>query len=190
MHDPLIVAFEIKRPWPETCRARDNDGIPATPHRYWPALITVWHREPNGHDAGTVCNWRRMAWHVHHWKLQVHPLQDLRRRLLTRCTWCGGPSRKHDVVNHALQWGDGPRARWWRGELDLYHGDCGSVAIAHRTCVCEQPALKYGSYGTCSACGKSRPHGATTERLERLRALQKLPTGTRPPRPHAERNAQ
>lgn len=87
MHDPLSVAFELGR------------------------VFTVWHREPQGQNAGEVCiqahraqdangNWRWVfhhAWrfHVHHWKIQIPALQTLRRRLLTRCEWCG---RSESVV--------------------------------------------------------------------------------------------
>jgi len=54
MHDPMVVAFEIRRPWP---RRRRLVG-----RRYWPALITIWHVEPNGHDSGEVCK------HSHRWQ--------------------------------------------------------------------------------------------------------------------------
>ena len=69
MHDPDVVAFTIRRPWPR--RRRTLLG-----RRYWPPLVTVWHREPRGHDAGTVCRhydrvtcrvlpgWRLHIWHV------------------------------------------------------------------------------------------------------------------------------
>lgn len=123
MHDPLVVAFEIPRPWP--------GRLPFTQRLYWPALITVWHREPGDHDAGEVCRhhasgrivhgWR---WHVHHWRIQVHPAQQLRRRLLTRCAHCGGRSTKTRPVNVALG-GQPRRTPWWRGEAELYHFGCG-----------------------------------------------------------------
>lgn len=165
MHDPLCVAFEIKRPWPRSIRG---------PRRYWPALVVVWHREPGGRDAGTVCTYRRMAWHVHHWKLQVPPLQKLRRRLLTRCTWCGGRDRKGDAVNVSRQWG-GPRAPWWRGEQGLYHSDCSAVSSAHGACICEDPVLEHDTYGRCARCDRYRNHGRTPEQTERLRQLAQIP---------------
>jgi hypothetical protein len=82
MHDPMVVAFDIPRPWPR----RNSLGG----RRYWPALITVWHVEPGGHDAFEVCkhssHWQ---WHVWHWKVQIRPLQQLKRFLFERCIECG-----------------------------------------------------------------------------------------------------
>lgn len=182
MHDPLVVAFEIRRPWPSK---RDSTGW-----RYWPPLITVWHREPCGHDALTVCRkrtkladatWkysRTWRWHVHHWKAQLHPMQDLRRRLLTRCTWCRGRSRKGDAVNVSLSW-DGPRARWWQGERGLHHGDCSAIAQAHACCACDFPVLDEEGYGRCARCTRFRPYGMTPERMARTRDLQAIPFGAR-----------
>jgi hypothetical protein len=191
MHDPLVVAFEIRRPWPTK---RDSTGW-----RHWPSLITVWHREPGGHDSGDVCKhyirvqdpitgeWRfkfRHGWrfHIHHWKIQVPALQELRRRLLTRCTWCGGRSRKGDAVNVSHSW-DGPRSRWWQGERGLYHGDCSGIASAHAACVCEAPITDGEGYGSCARCGKYRAFGRTEENLIRMRELAAIPRGQRGRRP-------
>src|SRR5262249_54435633 len=80
VHDSLTVALKIPRPWP-----RHHGGSGG---RYWPAIITVWHREPGGHDSGAVCKpyrrvfdegtrtWRLKpshAWRLHfwHWRIQV-----------------------------------------------------------------------------------------------------------------------
>lgn len=185
MHDPLVVAFQIRRPWPK----RVNWS-----HRryHWPAMVTVWHREPKGHDSGTICRhvdktqgrdgtWRyRKNWrwylHVHHWKIQIHALQKLRRYLLTRCAWCGGPSRDGDWVNVSHQW-DGPRARWWQGERDLYHMGCSSVAEAHRLCLCADPGLSQGDYGRCVFCGKFRAWRQQPDEADRI--LAALPAGSR-----------
>lgn len=159
MHDPKVVAFEIRRPWPQ--RDRSHDAKPgrqrwsaryswATWRKpwsgwmafwvvagrgfYWPSMITIWHVEPNGRDALTVCrdrvqrpdgSWKyvgRWKLHVHHWKIQVSPLQNLRRRLLTRCEECGrkgSPDTSH-------QW-DGERGPWWKGERGLFHSQCSSL---------------------------------------------------------------
>jgi hypothetical protein len=207
MHDPLVVAFEIRRPWPRRDRAYDKKPGRVSLHSwrgpfwviggkgfYWPTMVTVWHREPGGHDSGEVCRhyvkrvgadgqykltmlngWR---FHVHHWKIQVSPLQELRRRLLTRCAWCGGRSRKRDSVNHSHQW-DGPRGRWWRGEPGLYHLDCSSVSRAHVACLCDSPVLEYEGYGRCARCSGYRRFGATTDELERQRLLAAIPARTR-----------
>jgi hypothetical protein len=185
MHDPLVVAFEIRRPWP---RGRLGAG-----KRYFPAIVTVWHREPGGHDAGEVCEhfrrvfdegeraWRRTpvnGWrfHVWHWKIQVHALQALRRSLLTRCAWCGGRSRKGDYTNISHSW-DGPRGRWWRGEPGLFHHDCSAVQHAHAKCLCDEPALSHGDYGTCTACGGFRAWHQEPDEADWL--LAAIPQGGR-----------
>lgn len=244
MHDPLVVAFEIRRPWPR--REPSHDSVRA--HRpdhvfprwrfklrhdcdtcdeqeraehagkrffpwwkpgswtpfwtvagrgfYWPPLVVVWHREPKGRDSGEVCKhytrtqgadgkwhmkitkgWR---WHVHHWRIQVPPLQEARRWLLTRCEWCGGPSRKADMVNFSHQW-DGPRARWWQGAKGLYHHDCSSIAMAHRACLCDTPALGGRDHGKCATCGKFRVWRPSAERIEADRMLAAIPEGQRDP---------
>src|SRR5262245_9903415 len=59
-------------------------------------FATIWHKEPRGADSGTYCKhydgdrslsaWR---WHVHHWMIQVHPWQAVRRWLFDRCCVCG-----------------------------------------------------------------------------------------------------
>jgi hypothetical protein len=169
VHDPLVVAFEIKRPWPAR---RDERGW-----RYWPSVVTVWHREPGGADALSVCkhtgHWRV---HVHHWKLQFPPLQALRRRLLTRCAWCAGRSVKGDCVNISHQW-DGPRGRWWRGEPGLFHHDCSSVSRSHGLCFCAVPVLSQGDYGRCEVCGGSRAWRQEPDEADRL--LASLPEGSR-----------
>jgi len=248
MHDPDVVAFKIRRPWPRRERTYDSVrpgrakvgprwrfklhhdcGTCSEEKRakhagkrifpwwrpsswspfwtlagrgfYWPSVITVWHREPGGRDSGEVCKHYRKerladgtyravithGWrlHVHHWKIQVHPLQNLRRWLLTRCEWCGGRSRKGDRVSHAMAW-DGPRGRWWRGEPGLYHGDCASVSSAHRECTCIEPLCAdysetYGPYGKCARCGGGRSFGRSEEQTARMRKLATVPRGQRTP---------
>lgn len=181
MHDPSVVAFEVRRPWPR--RVRWGTGR----RWYFPAIVTVWHVEPGGHDSGEVCRhydhvtnkarggWR---WHVHHWRLQIHPLRELRRRLLTRCSWCGGRSTRRDAVDTSHSW-DGPRGRWWQGEPGLYHTDCSGVARAHLSCACADPLLPHDGYGTCVMCGKSYSWGRPPSQLPIIRSLQTIPAGTR-----------
>lgn len=191
MHDPLTVAFEIRRPWPKTNTWKTEQAarqgtrwqiggafwVLAGRGLYWPTLITVWHRDPSGYDD-TTCRSMRWQWHVHHWKIQIRPLQELRRRLLTRCTWCHGRHRKGDWVNVSHSW-DGPRTKWWKGEQGLYHRGCSEIKTAHATCVCEHPVLERDDYGHCARCAKYRASGATAEWLERARELHTIPPGSR-----------
>jgi len=171
MHDPMVVAFEIRRPWPRVkkqsyttdrwkFRLYHNCGIwceDQEPHEpgpfpwwkpsswssswliagrdcHFPEMITIWHVEPDDQDALTVCSrrirengkWRYTKgwkWHVHHWHIQVGPLQMLRRYLLTRCSGCGGKSRRGNPVNVAHGWYQ-RKTRFWQGEKELYHSGC------------------------------------------------------------------
>lgn len=156
MHDPLVVAFEIRRPWPKRTtlgaangrwRFRGAFWTVAGRNLYWPDLVTIWHREPNGRDSGEVCKhytryqdadgkWQyrfhgRWKLHVHHWKIQIHPLQHLHRWLFERCTECG---RRYPYgyapVSH--QWGE-PRGRWWHVTRRAYHHECSSLVNTRRT---------------------------------------------------------
>ena len=192
MHDPLTVAFEIRRPWPQIADWRTRQaartgvrwrlGSPfwvlAGRGLYFPSLITIWHHDPSNYDH-TTCTQRGWKLHMHHWRLQVRPLQNLRRRLLTRCAWCKGRSTKNDSVNVSHSW-DGPREHWWQGEVNLFHRDCSAIERAHATCTCEHPVLALNAdCGRCSRCMHPRPFGATPERLARMRELARIPHGER-----------
>jgi hypothetical protein len=83
MHDPMVVAHEIWRPWPKISRpTHRGDGRRiavryqwakwykpwsgwmkfwrfGAVELYWPGLITIWHVEPGGHDSGEVCKHHR-----------------------------------------------------------------------------------------------------------------------------------
>lgn len=199
MHDPLVVALEIRRPWPHMHKVTRRPPWRSGPRwgahwyiggreLYFPALLTIWHREPGGRDSFEVCGYRsHWQWHVHHWRIQIPPLQTLRRRLLTRCAWCGGRENRRDAINVSHQW-HSRKAPWWRGEIGLYHRDCSSVAMAHGTCLCDQPTLSEGEYGRCYRCGGTRAWRKLPTPAQRL--LCTLPTGSRIPadmRPELER---
>lgn len=187
MHDPMVVAFEIRRPWPKRVNWTGTRW-------YWPSIITVWHREPGGHDAGEVCKhyirtplgdgqWTTKhlhgwKWHVHHWRLQVKPFQDLRRWALTRCAWCNGRHTKLDPVNNSTSW-DGPRGKWWQGEPGLYHRHCVAFSHAHTACLCEAPIFDSDGYGHCARCGKFRAWGRTEQWVTAHRILAAQPVGDR-----------
>lgn len=191
MHDPLTVAFEIRRPWPQPdqwyAEQATRTGtrwklggafwVLAGYGLYFPGLITIWHRDPSGYDDDT-CRGKRWRTHAHHWRIQIHPLQQLRRRILTRCAWCRGRSVKGDSVNVSHSW-DRPRGHWWQGEPGLFHRDCSNIQNAHATCVCEQPVLLNESHGNCARCTRFRPYGITPERLARVRELSAIPPGAR-----------
>lgn len=70
--------------------------------------------------------WQHPRWHVHHWELQIHPWQTLRRWLFDRCCRCG--------QRFAL--GESPISSSWdyikpksfRSTVGLYHDTCGNPA--------------------------------------------------------------
>lgn len=212
MHDPSCVAFVIARPWPEVRRKRFGNDPRRFAVRYswakwykpwqgwmrfwkfgkweayWPGFITVWHVEPNGHDSGTVCPYRTHWRHPQHWRIQVHPLQHLRRWALTRCEWCHGRSRKGDPVNRSMQW-DNDRGPWWKGERGLFHSGCTSIHEAHLACLCldgiYESELSGWGYGQCLKCGKRREWRSDERRDlpvdEARRILATIPKGERDP---------
>lgn len=158
-------------------------------------LATIWHCEPGGRDSGEVCKhyrrdqqpdgtWsttvlRAWRWHVHHWRVQIGPLQQLRRRVLTRCAWCAGRSRKGDAVNVSAGW-DREAGPWWRGERGLYHSECLAASTAHRSCTCDAPVLDHDTWGTCARCNLRFGHGRTDAQTVRLRQLKQCGAGERP----------
>lgn len=207
MHDPMVVAFSIRRPWPRRSgpplkagepkwhwaihRKHGSDYEGRNPRQWWvpgawscffnafgrrwyfPSVITIWHVEPGGHDSGEICRhsyrwqdsrgkWhskplRAWRWHVHHWKVQVVPLQALHRWLFQRCAWCGGPSRKKNPVNVSHSWDGSKGKHWWQGSPGLFHSGCSSAHNVAGSCLCDAPMPDgwNGFYGTCATCGKS-----------------------------------
>lgn len=180
MHDPMVVAFEIRRPWPGRRPTRVRPGQPRwewtihrrygrdhrgpNPRRWWrpgswspfvtvagwrfyfPSLITIWHVEPGGRDSGTVCrHWsdggpdNRWRWHVHHWKIQIPPLQHLRAMLFDRCEVCHRKGRPN--IGH--QW-DSPGVGWrkWRSRPDLYHRECSELVHLRRRMESRAEAIR------------------------------------------------
>lgn len=222
MHDPMTVAFEIKRPWPY------SKQFAGKRHWYWPAWLTIWHVDPETDGTDDSCGWfrpplteadralvaelldwelrwpyyfvrdaapgdavalvfslfqtfawrlerrrltprdmlrvlnlaasegdnvqglfrsdarpydrertlmlmlghyramrrpwwRKPRWHVHHWRVQWHFGQTLRRYLLTRCCKCG---RRFQWGESPMSGWDAPRAPWWRGERGMRHQGC------------------------------------------------------------------
>lgn len=69
--------------------------------------------------------WRHPRWHVHHWQIQIHFTQTLKRWLFTRCCRCGKRFPWGGAVCTGNWNGTGPR--WFRGESGVYHPDCEDV---------------------------------------------------------------
>jgi hypothetical protein len=51
-------------------------------------------------------------WHVHHWQIQIHPVQKLKRWLFTRCSHCG----------QRFGWNESPMGTW--GGDKVWHDRC------------------------------------------------------------------
>ena len=61
-------------------------------------------------------------WHIHHWKIQIHCVQELQRWLFSRCAHCH-KRFKYGYAPVSHQWdSDGPQ--WFNGERDVYHSEC------------------------------------------------------------------
>lgn len=56
--------------------------------------------------------WQHPRWHVRHWQLQIHFMQQLRRWLFDRCASCGG----------RFSWGYCPTSDW--NGTRVWHSDC------------------------------------------------------------------
>ena len=48
MHDPMTVAWEIKRPWP--VKSTNN-------FKYYPSMVTIWHVDPERDGSDDSCGW-------------------------------------------------------------------------------------------------------------------------------------
>lgn len=66
--------------------------------------------------------WRHPRFHLHHMRIQIHPIQKFKRWAFSRCAACGkGFSWGYSPTSYG--WGgDGPR--WFKGERGTYHSDC------------------------------------------------------------------
>lgn len=66
--------------------------------------------------------YKKPKWHVHHWKLQIHPTQQLRRFLFDRCNICK-KGFKYGEAPGSSSWHT-PKHHWWQSDPSLYHLKC------------------------------------------------------------------
>ena len=93
----------------------DDPGPLGRPYRQLEDAIREWRRRDRRW-------WQHPRWHVHHWKVQIHPLQNFKRWAFSRCATCGGRFR-WGYAPISTQWhGRGPR--WFRGERRVHHHEC------------------------------------------------------------------
>lgn len=57
--------------------------------------------------------WQHPRWHVHHWRLQIHPWQTFKRRFIDRCDKCGGHFKRGESAI-----GDWAGTRIWHDRCD------------------------------------------------------------------------
>ena len=138
MHDPMTVAFDIRRPWPVK-RQMLGGG------KYYPSIVTIWHVDPETDGTDRSCGYlsyvegrawyKHPRWHIWHWRIQVHFLQALKRRLFSRCSRCG----------KSFAWGYAPMSdswnssgpRWFRGESGVYHHECSRPTSQGQSIACD-----------------------------------------------------
>jgi hypothetical protein len=61
--------------------------------------------------------YRHPRWHVHHWRVQIHPWLKVRRWLLARCGQCG----------KRFGWNESPITYSWSGKGPCFHEGCTQV---------------------------------------------------------------
>lgn len=72
--------------------------------------------------------YRHPRWHIWHWKLNIHSIQNLKRWLFSRCAHCGKRfGWGYAPVSHSWD-NDGPR--WLRSEKGVFHHECSHHAMA------------------------------------------------------------
>ena len=65
--------------------------------------------------------WKHPRWHFWHWSFQIHPWQQLRRRLFDRCVECGKPFVGESPIS--TKWHSDPTP-WFGSAPDLHHARC------------------------------------------------------------------
>ncbi|MEE9382821.1 MAG: hypothetical protein V3V08_05345 [Nannocystaceae bacterium] len=63
--------------------------------------------------------WQHPRWHIHHWKIQIHPLQEFKRWAFSRCSECGGRFAWGEAPLSSSWHSSGPR--WFRSEKGIRH---------------------------------------------------------------------
>lgn len=149
MHDPDVLAFTIPRPWPRLAKHHRTGRRRLA----WPGLIDVWHVEPGGKDALTVCGrnpdrshndrWKAHFWH---WRIQVWPLQKLKRSLFERCTECG---RRYSWGYAPVSNGwDEPAGKWFRVQRRSFHFECFELVSLRRQRGQDEQIIRHLHEGT------------------------------------------
>lgn len=93
-------------------------------------LFAQWRKARQFHNPRSW--WKHPRWHIHHWRIQVHPVQQLRRWLFTRCERCG---KRFPYGYSPVSSGNYIKAHGFHGERSLYHHDCYQIRVAERNSI-------------------------------------------------------
>lgn len=75
--------------------------------------------------------WRHPKWHIHHWKIQVHPIQSFKRWAFSRCCHCGKRFKWGQSATTHSWHSTGPL--WFRSEQNIFHSECSGAAVQAAT---------------------------------------------------------
>jgi hypothetical protein len=110
LRDSITRKYEVRCNEPYTAREREERirSMAGCVYTYILRDIRPW--------------WKHPRWHVHHWRIQIRPLQSFKRWAFSKCCKCGkGFSWGYAPISNSWS-GTGPL--WFRSEKDVYHGDC------------------------------------------------------------------
>lgn len=72
--------------------------------------------------------WQHPRWHIHHWKIVVAPILNLKRMMFTKCCKCGGKFKYGESPVTSNWHSEGPK--WFKSEVGMYHSDCGRQELS------------------------------------------------------------
>ena len=134
MHDPMTVAFEIRRPWPTRSRLFSS-------RRHWPPWVTIWHVDPERGGSDDSCDWfgsrrtREDGW----WPADLDGLTRL------------SPAAREAVDFVWFHWRAKLGRPWWRHpKWHLHHW---SIQVH------PWQAFRRWLFTRCAECGQRMPWG-------------------------------
>jgi hypothetical protein len=94
------------------------------PKEYWKGHAEHFASVIYGQVLRDIRPWyKHPRWHIHHWKITIHPIQALKRALFSRCEVCGKKFKYGDSNVVSSSWySTGPQ--WFKSETNLRHMAC------------------------------------------------------------------
>lgn len=71
--------------------------------------------------------YKHPKWHIKHWKIQCHPIQQFKRWAFSRCCKCGKRFKYGYAPCTGSWYGTGPL--WFRSEKYVYHAECDNSGV-------------------------------------------------------------